>query len=281
MMSDERTTTAVPLLRARELDVRHDAPPDGEGFRLLVPRFDLLPGELVALIGPNGAGKSTLLRVLADRGGHRAHSAGAIEVMGRPRAAWRRLEWARTVGYLPQHIPYDGQLVVEELVRMGRYAHTRALGFLGAGDLAAVERALHGMGVAELRQRRLATISGGERQRAFLAAVLAQEPRVLLLDEPTAGLDLHQQSSFFEGLLALAAGGLGVLVVTHEVNAAALYAARVLLLSEGRVRYEGSPDEVLRAAHLEAVYGRGLTVTTHPQDGRPMVLPLRNVGGAS
>ncbi len=261
------------LLSASDLAHRYPSPPrsdDAAGFSLATESFSLNGGELVTLVGPNGAGKSTLLKILAGR--IRAQQ-GEVTLDGRPLRDWRPKERARVLGYLPQRVLAEDHLTVLEMVRMGRYPHSRALGLLGPDDLEAVRHALSRMQVAHLAERRLGGLSGGERRRCFLASVLAQQPRVLLLDEPTAGLDPHQQSVFFARLEELAGLGMGILVVTHELNIAALHATRVVMIHDGRVYCEGLPREVITQTHLSAVYGAGVTVTPHPRTGRPMVLP--------
>ena len=227
-------------------------------------------GEVLAIIGPNGSGKSTLLRVAA---GVLAPGAGRVALGGRDLASLSRREIARTLGYLPQHVTSDFDYRVEEVVALGRFPHLAGAGFLSAGDAAVVDRCLAETEVAAYRQRPISHLSGGERQRVFLASVLAQEPRVLLLDEPTAALDLHHQVHFFGLVRRLARQGIGVAVVTHDVNLASLYCDRVALLRGGRLAEEGTPEHVLRADVLQATYGNEVLLERHPTTGRPIVLP--------
>ena len=228
------------------------------------------PGEVLAIIGPNGSGKSTLLRVGA---GVLAPGAGRVVLGGRELRGLSRREIARTLAYLPQQVSSEFDHRVEEVVAMGRFPHLRGAGFLSATDAAVVDRCLAEAEIAPYRGRRLSRLSGGERQRVFLASVLAQEPRVLLLDEPTSAFDLHHQVRFFAFLRRLARQGIGVAVVTHDVNLASLYCDRVALLRAGRLVEEGTPDEVLRLDVLHATYGDEVLLERHPTSGRPIVLP--------
>ncbi|MBM4033726.1 MAG: ABC transporter ATP-binding protein [Planctomycetes bacterium] len=227
-------------------------------------------GEVLAVIGPNGSGKSTLLRIGA---GVLRPLAGQVLLGGRDIARLARRDVARSLGYLPQQVRSDFDYRVEEVVAMGRFPHLAGAGFLSATDRAVVDRCLVETEVAEYRQRTLSRLSGGERQRVFLASVLAQEPRVLLLDEPTAALDLHHQVRFFRLVRRLARQGIGVAVVTHDVNLASLYCDRVALLRSGRLVEQGAPDAVLRPDVLQATYGNDVLLSRHPATGRPIVLP--------
>jgi iron complex transport system ATP-binding protein len=230
--------------------------------------------EVLAIIGPNGSGKSTLLRLGA--GILRAGS-GRVTLDGQAVAALSRRQIARRLGYLPQNVTSGFDYRVEEVVAMGRFPHATGAGFLSRADVAVVERCLAATEIEGYRERRLSRLSGGERQRALLASVLAQEPAVLLLDEPTNALDLHHQVRFFGLLRHLAADGMAVAVVTHDVNLASLYSDRVALLRGGRLVEEGTPEAVLRADVLQATYGDEVLLETHPATGRPIVLP--NVRG--
>ncbi len=227
-------------------------------------------GEVLAFIGPNGSGKSTLLRI---GGGVLRPDAGRVLLGERDLSRLARREVARSLGYLPQQVRSDFDYSVEEVVAMGRFPHLAGAGFLSAADRAVVDRCLAETEVADYRQRPLSHLSGGERQRVFLASVLAQEPRVLLLDEPTAALDLHHQVRFFRLVRRLAQQGIGVGVVTHDVNLASLYCDRVALLRGGRLVEHGAPEAVLRADVLHATYGSDVLLSQHPTAHRPIVLP--------
>lgn len=233
-------------------------------------------GEVVAILGPNGAGKSTLLRLLL---GVLDPDAGEARLYGRPAARWPAAERARRVGVLPQHEEPAFPITAGALVEMGRYPWLGRWGRPGPRDRAAVRDALERCGVADLAAREFSTLSGGERQRIRLARALAQEPRALALDEPTASLDLAHEMVIWELLLEEARGGRAVLLTTHHVNLAARYADRLVLLHGGRVAATGTPAEVLTPAAIERVYGWPVRVVAHagpgPDRGAPQVVPLR------
>jgi iron complex transport system ATP-binding protein len=214
------------------------------------------PGDTWAIIGPNGAGKSTLLRLMA---GLLPPNSGAIEWSGTSLAKLSPRTRAQTIAFLPQRSPTDFDLTVREVVLMGRFPH-RSLGlFESANDQRIADEAMQTTAVSPLADRLLSTLSGGEAQRVHLAAALAQKPKLLLLDEPTASLDLEHQLSIFELLRRIARErGVAVVVVTHDVNLAARYCDHVLLLDDGRVAAVGSPREVITPAVLEPVYRVGL-----------------------
>jgi len=231
--------------------------------------FSLRPGEVLAILGPNGSGKSTLLRTAA---GVLTPQSGRVRLDGRDMADMDRREVARTLGYLPQNVPYAFDYAVEEVVAMGRFPHLRGLGFLTSDDERVIAESLRKTEALSFRGRTLSRLSGGERQRVFLASVLAQEPRLLLLDEPTASLDIHHQAQFFRLLRRLAAGGIAVAVVTHDLNIASFYCTRLLLMRQGTRAVEGDAEAVLRQETLRAAYGEALTVQRDAV-GRPIVLP--------
>ncbi|MEX0890783.1 MAG: ABC transporter ATP-binding protein [Gemmatimonadota bacterium] len=249
-----------------------------EAARPAVRELDLrVPaGCFYAVLGPNGSGKSTLTRLLL---GALAPTAGEVRYAGRPLAGWERRALARRVGVVAQGEEAAFPMTVRELVAMGRYPHLGPWRREGAADRAAVERALERCEVGALAERPLATLSGGERQRARLARALAQEPETLVLDEPTAALDVAHEMAIFELLAGLARrGGATVLVVTHNLNLAARYADRLLLLNEGGMAAEGLPEAVLTKETLERVYGWPVAVVPHPgpgpDAGAPQVIPL-------
>jgi iron complex transport system ATP-binding protein len=226
-------------------------------------------GEVVALIGPNGAGKSTLLRVLA---GLLRPDAGTVTIDGADVTTLDRRSIARQVAVVPQVFETLFPFTVREIVALGRTSRLGPLGTLGADDARAVARALDEIGATDLAERRIDRVSGGERQRAVLAMALAQEAGVLLLDEPTAHLDPTHQRGTLERVATLArVRGLAVVAVLHDLNLAAAFASRVVLLSDGAVVREGEPRTVITAELVSAVFGPGLRVVSH--DGRPFVLP--------
>ena len=237
--------------------------------------LDISEGLCTALLGPNGAGKSTLLHVLL---GTRAPDAGEVRFRDRPVREWSRAELAREVGVVPQGEDTTFPLSTRELVAMGRYPHLGPWRREGKGDTAAIAAAMERCDVAHLAERAVSTLSGGERQRARLARALAQEPRALALDEPTVALDIHHEMAIFELLRDLSRGGATVLLVTHNLNLAARYADRVILLYRGRVVRDGTPTEVFTRPLLEQVYAWPVSVFPHtgpgPDTGAPQVVAL-------
>lgn len=231
--------------------------------------LSLAAGELVGIIGPNGAGKSTLLKIAA---GVLAPQAGQVYIDGRKLAEIDRKEIALKLGYLPQHINIVPGYTVEQVVAMGRYSHLSGLGFIGKSDMAVIEAAMVDAGITEFRNRAIECLSGGEQQRALLGSVLAQEPVILLLDEPTTGLDLHHQSSFFSLLARQAQTGKAVMVVTHDLNLAAKYCDRLILMFEGQMLTTGSAEEVITKEFMAKAYHEDIIITSHPITGRPVVL---------
>lgn len=226
-------------------------------------------GELVALIGPNGAGKSTLLRVI---GGLLRPTAGTVTIDGVDVTALDRRAIARQIAVVPQVFETLFPFTVREIVALGRTSRLGPFGTLGSDDARAVARALDDLDAVDLADRRIDRVSGGERQRAVLAMALAQEAGVLLLDEPTAHLDPTHQRATLERVVTLArVRGLAVVAVLHDLNLAAAFASRVVLLADGAVVRDGEPRHVITAELVSAVFGPGLRVVTH--EGRPFVIP--------
>ncbi len=180
---------------------------------------------------------------------------------------------ARHMGYLPQELISEYDLTVEEIVRMGRYPYTKGFGSLTSADQEIIQDSLKLTEMENLSERRLSQLSGGEKKRAFLASVLAQSPKVLLLDEPTGALDIHHRIQFFRLLESLVKKTMGIAVVTHDLNLASLFCDRLLLLSEGRCFALGSPTQVLSIENVESVYGDEILMKNHPEIDRPTFLP--------
>jgi iron complex transport system ATP-binding protein len=244
------------------------------GARTVLDGVDLAigPGEIVGLIGPNGAGKSTLVRLLA---GIIRPMAGVVRLEGRPLAAWTRAERARRLALVPQDPHVEFPYTVLEVVLMGRSPHLPTLALPGRRDLDVARAALARLEVADLEARRMDELSGGERQRVFLARALAQEPAVLLLDEPTTHLDLRHQTQLHDVARARCRqAGVGVLSVLHDLNLAAAYCDRLALLAAGRMVREGRPADVLEPAVLERTFGTRVWVGRHATTHAPVVLPV-------
>jgi len=226
-------------------------------------------GEMTAVIGPNGAGKTTLLRALA---GLLPSSAGVALLDGRPGAEWPPQELARALADLPQERIVHWALGARAVVALGRLPHQPMGAGESAADAHAIGAALAAMDVTHLQGRPVLEMSGGERARVLVARALAQEPRVLLADEPAAGLDPAHQLTLFRHLTALAAAGRTVVVALHDLSLAARFCHRIVLMQAGRAVAAGAPEDVLTREHLAAVYG--IEARYALVEGVPVVLPL-------
>ena len=260
-------TDGTPLIEVRDLRHAFGGMPVLRGISIT-----LRAGEMTAIIGPNGSGKSTLLRIA---GRLLKPQAGEARFDGRDAWSIPPREFARRVAFLPQAPEAPADLAVGELVARGRHPHRGLLGASSARDREAVERALVLAGVEGLKHRTVATLSGGERQRAWVALALAQEPDVLLLDEPTTYLDIGHQVELLSLLRRLnEEQGLTVLMVMHDLPQAAHYARRLIAIRNGEVVADGRPAEVLTEAQVEAVFGVAVRVYLDPESGVPVVAPV-------
>jgi iron complex transport system ATP-binding protein len=223
--------------------------------------FALAAGEVMCVLGPNGGGKTTLFRtVLGLLGPH----SGQVKLENDNLNELSRQQIARRVGYVPQgHTGYFA-FTVREFVLMGRTAHLGAFASPGRHDLALAERVLESLGIAQLAGKPVTEISGGERQLALVARALAQQPKLLVLDEPTASLDFGNQVRVLERISALARSGIAILFSSHEPDHAFLCAQRALLLGEGRVLELGAPREVIRPDTLQRLYQVSVQVLPLP-----------------
>jgi len=222
-------------------------------------------GELWAVLGPNGTGKSTLLRAVL---GGVPWTRGQVRLLGRERGAWEARALAQCVAWVPQGFePAEGFSGLE-LVLMGRSPHLGAWGLTSAGDETLARSALDELGVAYLADRPCEAMSGGERRMLLMARGLVQRPRLLLLDEPTAFLDVAHQVVALERVRARVEAGLGAVAVLHDVNLAAAFATHVLLLRDGRPLASGPVEDVLRRERLEALYGVSMEVAETPSGAR-------------
>jgi iron complex transport system ATP-binding protein len=242
--------------------------------------FEVPSGEVLGIIGPNGSGKTSLLKLLAKL---LRPQAGRISLFGSELATLSQEAVARSVALVPQESPPVFPFTIAEVVLMGRFPHRQrgwnfgSFGWEGPDDVKVAREAMDELDVLNLANRSIYEVSGGERQRAIIARALAQEPRVLLLDEPTAFLDLNHQLDICRILRRLnQQRGLTVVLVSHDLNLASQYCDRLLMLSEGRVVRIGSPEEVIRPELLERVYRCEVLVDRHPTTGLPRVtLPGR------
>lgn len=229
--------------------------------------LEIPDAAITAILGPNGCGKTTLLHVIL---GILKPQAGAIHLDGRLRDQMPRREVSRLMGLVPQDERIPFEFTVSEYVLLGRAPHMGLLQTPGEGDRAAAARALEDVGLTALRGRVVTTLSGGERQLAVLARSLAQGPRILLLDEPIAHLDLANRARILEVVRGLANEGVAIVLTTHDPNAASAVADHVVLLRDGRVVTAGSVKDALTPEHLSETYG--LAVEVEIVRGRPMVV---------
>ncbi len=241
--------------------------------------FAAAPGEFVCLLGRNGSGKTTLLRALL---GLLTPRAGAVELDGHPLDIVSLRNRARRLAYVPQSPAVSFAFTVEDIVAFGRLAHQGALGLAGEQDRAVVREALRMTGAEGLESRTLDELSGGEAQCVMIARALAQQPGVLLLDEPASHLDLRNQLRVFAMLRRIAHDWpMAVVCVSHDVNLAARYADRLALLADGRLLADGPPAAVLRADLLRAAYGIDIDLILHPGTAAPIVWPREDPAAGS
>ncbi len=226
----------------------------GYGTRAVLSGVDvsLASGQVLALLGPNGVGKTTLFKTML---GFLPALSGDVLIGGKPASSLSRREFAREVGYIPQlHAPAFSYSVLD-VVLMGRTPHLSGLSSPGANDVRAADEAIERMGIAHLACRDYASLSGGERQMVLIARALAQAPRVLVMDEPCASLDFGNQARLLEQVLEVAAGGMAVIMTTHDPNHAFLLDGDVLCLGSGGVAARGRARDVLTEDLMESLYG--------------------------
>jgi ABC-type cobalamin/Fe3+-siderophores transport system ATPase subunit len=258
----------APLLELRGVEFAYGRAGDRQGrpFTMAKLSLALARGEILGVIGPNSAGKTTLIRLVTQV---LTPLAGEILLDGRPLAHMNPWELARQVAVVPQEVPPALRFTVEQLALMGRYPHAPARFFESLEDRARARAAMAATGVTELAALPVEVLSGGERQRAMLARALAQEPDLLVLDEPTAHLDLRYQVECAALLERLnRERGTSILLVSHDLSLAAQLSDRLLLLAEGRIARLGVPAEVLDEELLRAVYGCDVVVDLDVARGR-------------
>ncbi len=254
---------------------RGPAGADADGWALRGLTCDVHEGEILGIIGPNGSGKSTLLKLL---GSIMPPQQGTIRLQGRPLNSFARQELARIVAYVPQQSSVVFPFTLAEFVLMGRFPHRQSGGALGwfgwetAEDMRVAGQSMEAMEILHLADRMISDVSGGERQRAFIARALTQAPRVLLLDEPTVFLDLRHQVDICAILRRLnREQGLTVVLVSHDLNLASQSCDRLLLLQEGALIRLGVPSAVLQPEVIESVYRCPVLIDRHPASGVPRV----------
>jgi iron complex transport system ATP-binding protein len=234
--------------------------------------FRVDPGMITAVVGPNGSGKSTLVRALLRRV---ALAGGDIRVHGEALSDMRAREFARAVAVVPQREEPSLPLPVREFIELGRHPHRGALSALSSTDNAAIESAIVLAGIGDTILRETDQLSGGEWQRVRIARALAQDAATIVLDEPTAFLDIAHEMAVFELLDALAKSGRSVLLISHQLNLVARFATRIVLLHHGHIAAEGTASDVMQGEILERVYEWPLVITRDPAVGALSLLPLR------
>ena len=265
------TASPSPIYRLAEVGYGY---PGSRALALREMTLNIARGEFLGVIGPNGSGKSTLLKLLA---GFLAPRSGVVTLADRSIDRYTTLELARQIAVVPQHVHFIFPFTVEEIVRMGRLPHRSSGvtltggGRASVGDQAIVRAALEQLGLDTLADRSILELSGGERQKVLVARALVQQPKILLLDEPTAFLDLHHQVAVFRIMKELNRQGMTVVAVSHDLNLAALYSQRLVLMEQGRIRKEGTPTAVLTQTELDDLYGHTVVVDRHPLADVPRV----------
>jgi len=234
--------------------------------------LEIKKGELIGLIGPNGAGKSTLLKLMMKiwKPGE-----GSIMLKGKALDEWTQKSLARQLAYLPQNLMIESAFSCKEVVMMGRYAHLNRFERESTKDTLIVQEAMARTRTTHLSERLITELSGGERQRVLLARTLAQEAKLILLDEPTANLDPHYQLDLLDLIESLVEKGLTVMMAIHDLSLAARYARRLVLLHKGKIVADGRPDVVLTPDYLRSVYGIEAEISRHLKTGRLSVMPIK------
>jgi iron complex transport system ATP-binding protein len=229
--------------------------------------------EFVGIIGPNGAGKSTLLKLID---GIYSHPTGQIKIKDDLIESIPRKSLARHIAYLPQEIDLTFAYSVEEVVKMGRFPHLHGVRIYSEKDEKIVEQAMDLLDIHQFRMRSIRELSGGEKQRVMIASALTQEPNILLLDEPTSALDLHHQIEIYQVLKKLQQQAeLSVIVVTHDINLAAQFCQRMVLLDKGEIVSDGPPDEVLKFQTLQKIFGVKVYIDINPMTNSLYILPYK------
>jgi iron complex transport system ATP-binding protein len=232
--------------------------------------FELFPGEVLGLVGPNGCGKTSVIKAISRVIPLRS---GSILLDGRKMSLISHSQLARQIGIVPQNPLIPDSFTVSEVVLLGRNPHLGLLRNESAADLAIAWWAMDRTGILPLAERRMGELSGGERQRVTIARVLTQEPQAVLLDEPTANLDINHQIEVLDLIRDLCTEKqLGVLIALHDLNMAAQYCHRILMMKNGSLHAEGTPKEVITAENIKAVYGTDSYIQPHPENRLPVVV---------
>jgi iron complex transport system ATP-binding protein len=234
--------------------------------------FSIIQTDFFIIIGPNGSGKTTLLKIIA---GIEPLQNGVVDIMGHPLSEYSIKSLSKTIAFVPQVFPLDFPYSIREMVLMGRYPHQGILGMENQKDMDIAQEAMNITGIEDLADRKIDQVSGGERQRAVIARAICQEPKIILLDEPTASLDLAHQIRIMDLMEHLKkVKGISVVMVSHDVNLAAMYADKLMILKDGHITGAGRPDAVLKYDILEKAYGCTIVVDQSPLGNIPRVSPV-------
>ena len=256
-----------PILTLKDVGFRY-----GQIKALKEISLQVKAGEILGILGPNGSGKSTLLKIMD---GVLEPQEGEILIKDSPIASLRRSSIAREVAMVAQESHFRFSFSTLEVVLMGRFPHLKSLQFEGKRDMEVAFDALRVTHTIELVERSIHELSGGEKQRVLIARALAQEPKLILLDEPTSFLDLKFKREIFQLISSLSLEkGLSVVVVSHDIDLASQYCQRLMMLKNGSIYEMGEPDQVITASNIEAVYECPVLVDKNPATGRPRVMPL-------
>lgn len=262
-MTSISPSTTAPL-ETRALSMAYGERSIIEGLNLRLPA-----GQITAIVGPNGCGKSTLLAGLARL---QKPSGGAVLLDGKAIGSLPTREVARRLALLPQDASAPEGLTVAELIRFGRQPHQGLFQQWSENDQRIIESALRAADLVELAERPLESMSGGQRQRAWIAMAIAQDTPLLLLDEPTSALDLGHQIEVFELIRQLAEAGKTIVMVVHDLSSACRYADHLVAMKDGRLLAEGAPSQVVTAGLVEALYGVRCTLMSDPLSGTPVIV---------
>jgi iron complex transport system ATP-binding protein len=259
----------VNILSVEHIDFCYRSTDNGTEFSLGDISVEVKRGEFLSILGPNGSGKTTLLRIISRI---LRPARGTVKFDGKDFLTLSRREIAKTVGIVPQEHPIVFPFTVREIVLTGRTPYIRGLGFESDHDLDVARETMKLTDIEHLAKTSMTELSGGERQRVFIARALAQEPEILLLDEPNAHLDITHQLDVLHLTRSLSSQrGLTVIAVFHDLNLAAMFSNRILLLSKGRTVALGRPEEVLTQSHLSTVFRTKVTIDKHPFTSSPRV----------
>jgi len=233
------------------------------------------PGEIVAIIGPNGSGKTTMMRAMCRV---LKPSGGRVLLDGRDIRELHARRVAQIISWVSQSNTLAWPFTVHQVVGMGRFPHRGWVASYTKDDHRAVDAAIRATGLWEHRDRLINTLSGGEAQRAIIARALAQKPRMLILDEPVAHLDMKYKIAILDLVRNLAKQGISIVISLHDLNLAGLYADRIALLSAGKLFATGVPNLILSKKNLETVYETEVLISRHPLNDRPQVTPISSLG---